>query len=450
MATASEFKRQTVHILVGALALALRYLTWWQAIVCSLGAALLNRFVLPRLAPGIFRAGDFGALGRSGIVIYPLSVTVLILCFPARLDLVAAAWGILAAGDGFATLIGAHVRSRRLPWNADKSVAGLLSFIVFGSAAAIGLAAWTGSPAGPLPLWWVIAAPATAAVVAAFVESAPVRLDDNISVPAAAAAVLWSMQWIEEPALLAGGSEAAARLPLAVAINAAVAGAGWVARTVTIPGAIAGALIGTAVFAGAGWPAWLLLMAAFLAAAVSTRAGHARKARAGIAEERGGRRGPGNAIANTGLAAWCALVSVGLPPGRSGFAWLALAAALATAASDTVASEVGKAWGRTTWLVTGWRRVPPGTSGAISLEGTAAGVASAAILAGLAWQFGLIGGASVPIVAAAATIASLAEGLLGATYEASGVFNNDALNLVNSALGAALAIGGVRLLGFHP
>ncbi len=41
--------------------------------------------------------------------------------------------------------------------------------------------------------------------------------------------------------------------------------------------------------------------------------------------------------------------------------------------SDTVASEIGKAWGRSTFLVTIEAARPPGTpGGAMSLEGTAA------------------------------------------------------------------------------
>ena len=138
-------------------------------------------------------------------------------------------------------------------------------------------------------------------------------------------------------------------------------------------GAVIGAAIGLAVFVGTGWQGWLMLLAAFLAAAIATRAGFRRKAAAGIAEERGGRRGPGNAIANTGIAAWAALLSAGVAD--ASIARLAMVAALVTSASDTVASEVGKAWGRTTWLVTGFRRVTPGTSGAVSLEGTLGGIA---------------------------------------------------------------------------
>ena len=54
---------------------------------------------------------------------------------PRPPDIVAAAWGVLAAGDGFATLVGAHVRTPPLPWNRAKSTGGLIAFIVFGALA---------------------------------------------------------------------------------------------------------------------------------------------------------------------------------------------------------------------------------------------------------------------------------------------------------------------------
>ena len=120
-----------------------------------------------------------------------------------------------------------------------------------------------------------------------------------------------------------------------------------------------------------------------------------------------------------------------------------MVAALVTSASDTVASEVGKAWGRTTWLVTGFRRVMPGTSGAVSLEGTLGGIAAAALLAALAAWLHLIPVAWVIAVVGAATIASLVESVLGATLESAGFLDNNALNFVNSALGAGLAVAAV-------
>ncbi len=230
----------------------------------------------------------------------------------------------------------------------------------------------------------------------------------------------------------------------AMVLNVGVAAAGYFARTVTVAGAITGAAIGTAVYLGTGWPGWALLFSSFCVATLATFAGFRRKALAGIAEERGGRRGPGNAIANTGIAAWAALLCLGVP--QPAFAKLAMVAALVTSASDSVASEVGKAWGKTTWLLVGLRRVRPGTSGAVSLEGTVAGIAAALLLAIVAVALGLMPARWVGPVVLAATVASFIEGALGATLEARGTLNNDALNLINSALGVALAMGMVMHL----
>ncbi|MCA1651993.1 MAG: DUF92 domain-containing protein, partial [Acidobacteria bacterium] len=119
---------------------------------------------------------------------------------------------------------------------------------------------------------------------------------------------------------------------------------------------------------------------------------------------------------------------------------VAFVAALTAGASDTVASEIGKAWGRRTWLLTSLRRVPPGTSGAISLEGSAAGVLGACALAGAGWGLGLIPGNAVLPVIAGATVGSLVESALGATLEAPGILNNDLLNFFNTAVAAAVAV----------
>jgi uncharacterized membrane protein len=79
-------------------------------------------------------------------------------------------------------------------------------------------------------------------------------------------------------------------------------------------------------------------------------------------------------------------------------------------------------------------------AGAISREGTAAGIAAAALLAGLGVLLRLIPLAAVPAVVVAATVASLAESALGATLEGPGILDNHTLNFVNSALGAGVAL----------
>ena len=47
---------------------------------------------------------------------------------------------------------------------------------------------------------------------------------------------------------------------------------------------------------------------------------------------------------------------------------------------------------------------------------------------------------TVPLIMGASTVASLIEGALGATWEARGILNNDTLNFVNAAMGAAITV----------
>ena len=221
-------------------------------------------------------------------------------------------------------------------------------------------------------------------------------------------------------------------------VNVVVAGLGWRARTVSPGGAIAGATIGTLVVIGAGWPGWALLVATFIAATAASRVGIDRKTLLGIAEERGGRRGAGNAVANTGIAAIAALLAV-LTTSRDA-ALVAFAAALAAGGSDTVASEIGKAFGRRTFLVPSFVLVAPGTPGAISREGTVAGLAAAVGLAALAVALDLVAAPAVLPIVAGATLGAFAESALGATLEPPGIVNNDVLNFLNTAIAAVAAL----------
>ncbi len=434
----SEIRRQVTHILVGAFALLLRWLTVWQAAGVAIAAIVFNLLVLPRVSRNVFRPGDLERVRDSGIVLYPVAVLGLILVFPKRPDIAAASWAILAAGDGLATLVGKHLRSPTLPWNPDKSVAGLMAGATGAAAAGVFLACWTslGMDAPP-PAWFIVAAPIAAAVAAAFVETVPIRLNDNISVPFTAAFVMWSLAFVDLDVARAN-LPAIAVVAIALGVNGVVACLGWAARKVTVAGAVTGVAIGVAVWLGARWQAWLLLFASFASAAVATDMGRKRKESLGISEERGGRRGPGNAIANSGLFAWAALISIGMQDPAP--ALLAGVTAMVTAASDTIASEIGKAFGTTTWTWMPVKRVPAGTSGAVSLEGTAAGIAGAASLAAGATALGLITASAIPVVVIAATLASFAEGALATRFEKDGWLNNDVLNFLNSAIGASLAV----------
>lgn len=190
----SEDTRQAVHIAMGGFALALPLIPWWQALLLASLAVAFNIFALQKLLGlQIFRPGERLRRLTSGIVLYPLSVVTLLLLFPNRLDIVAGAWGILAAGDGMATIVGRRFPLARVPWNQRKSVGGSLALAVAGGAVGMALAWWCRDTVSPPAYgWYFVVAPIAAAVVAAAVETIPISLDDNVTVAASAAAVMWA------------------------------------------------------------------------------------------------------------------------------------------------------------------------------------------------------------------------------------------------------------------
>jgi uncharacterized protein (TIGR00297 family) len=436
----SETRRQIVHVTMVAWAFLLRFITWPQAAALALTALLFNAFVLPRIGGhAIFRPDDVRRGVPAGILFYPLAVLLLILVFRSRLDIVAAAWAILALGDGAATLVGRSIGRTPIPWNRDKTWEGTTAFVLCASVGAVFLCWWTQpniqTPQSP---WFVFGAPVAASIAAALVETIPVRLDDNLSVPFAAGVTLWIASLADAATMQVMAPAVAGRLLPAFLWNAGFATVALLEGAVSRSGAIVGVLIGLAVYLGSGWEGWLLLVATFAAAVVTSKVGLQRKTALGIAQEREGRRGAGNAIANCLVSAIAAIVAITSP--YQSAAWLVLVTGLTAGAADTVASEIGKAWGTRTFLVVGFRPVPAGTSGAISVQGTIANVAAAAALASLGAALGLISMTSVPLVVAAALVGAFVESALGATLEKPGILNNDVLNFINTAVAAGVAL----------
>jgi uncharacterized protein (TIGR00297 family) len=76
----------------------------------------------------------------------------------------------------------------------------------------------------------------------------------------------------------------------------------------------------------------------------------AQKEAQGVAEKRKGRRGPGSVIGSSAAGCACAFLSIFGTGGRAFIAlWqLGFVASFCTKLSDTVSSEIGKAYGKTT------------------------------------------------------------------------------------------------------
>ena len=207
----------------------------------------------------------------------------------------------------------------------------------------------------------------------------------------------------------------------------------------------AGAL-GTILLGSLGWQGWLAVVLYLVLGSAVTKLGFRDKQRRGLAEARGGSRGPENVwgSAATG-AALALLIGAGVEP-RS-VLLVGFAASFAAKLADTFGSEIGKRWGRTTVLISSFRRVPPGTEGAISLEGTLASALGSLLMSVLMLALQLI--PSWPLaglVVLIGLVATLAESLFGAlVQDRYDWMSNELVNALQTSLAAVLAITAMRI-----
>jgi uncharacterized protein (TIGR00297 family) len=443
----SEIARKLVHVAFGFAAFALHWLTWEQALLFALAAVAHNLFILPRVMGKYIARHTRG--WDVGIILYPVMVFLLILLFRDQESIAGAAWATLAFGDGFATIFGIVLGGPKLPWNRDKSWAGFAGFILAGVPAAYAALKFLGAPQTALPLLLVVV---SAVTVAAVVESLSIGLDDNVSVATVSAAMIWWMShWTNVDVPDVDGTKA-----IWLVINVALAIAGYFARSVNVSGLMGGILIGSVLILFGGWPAYLILLAFFILGTGTTKVGYRKKKAEGLAQEEGGRRGFTHAFANVGVAAIC-VASLVLTGWNDALLWIAATAALATAAADTVSSEIGQLLGKRTYLPLTFRPVARGTEGAVSIEGTVAGAVGGAIVAAIGiGLYRFVAADGVPpgfakawtVVALAAFAGMYLESVIGSfNRKLHNPISNGALNFVNTASGATIAAALARVTG---
>ena len=128
---------------------------------------------------------------------------------------------------------------------------------------------------------------------------------------------------------------------------------------------------------------------------------------------------------------------------------MAYVASLSDEALGYISGEVGKAYGKTCYLSTTLKRVPPGTEGAVSLEGTLAGFAGSVLAASYAVAVGLTPRAAMAPVIIAAFVATTCESWLGAGARGKAVAGersriNFLNTLIEAGVGAALSFGSLQ------
>lgn len=207
------------------------------------------------------------------------------------------------------------------------------------------------------------------------------------------------------------------------------------AHKLTPVGAFTGGVIGLLLFIGAGFTGLAMMTLFFLLGTAATSWKKGVKELRGIAEENKKGRTAGQVIANAGVPALLA-GSVLLFPSWTHQSRLMIAAGFASAAADTVSSELGNVYGTRYFNILTGRKDGRGLDGVVSIEGTLFGIAASAAIAvvyaiGFGWKNFLI-------IILAGTLGNLLDSVLGATLERRQVLNNDLVNFFNT-LAAALA-----------
>jgi dolichol kinase len=197
---ASEFRRRIVHMAPGFLPLGLWPYSHRDPISPTLYYIVLGFCVA--LTIGVFT--QYRRIERAGeqnqrfwaVAGYAGSVLGTVLLFPGHLEFGLTVLAILAFGDGSATFGGILLGGPKLPWNPDKTISGLICFLLVGIpmssiiywGEANNLEAQKQSVPITLPLSLVIAG--TATVAAAIVESIRSKVNDNVRVGVTAAVMI--------------------------------------------------------------------------------------------------------------------------------------------------------------------------------------------------------------------------------------------------------------------
>lgn len=181
--TRTEVRRRLCHMLPGMFALLLalvpqeRPVPQIRLIELTILIALLG-FVVRQAYPLIARQGEEN--WTLNIVRYSATIVALLFLFPWNPEFAAVVVTVIAFGDGAATLFGLQFGRRHLPWNSQKTWAGVTGFALCAFPLST-LAYWL--EAQPAASLWKAAICAGAAVLCGEVaESLPLNSSDNLRV----------------------------------------------------------------------------------------------------------------------------------------------------------------------------------------------------------------------------------------------------------------------------
>ena len=205
-------------------------------------------------------------------------------------------------------------------------------------------------------------------------------------------------------------------------------------------GWISAGALGTILWGCIGFLGWISVVIYLILGSLVTKVGFQYKQNIGIAEKRGGRRGPENVWGSAATGVIFAIM-IKLNILNQSILEVAFAASFAAKLADTFGSEIGKRFGRNTFLITTLQKVKKGTEGGISLEGTFASLFGSCLMSYFMLLLGIISTKEhFFIVLISGFIATLAESIIGARYQEKYHLSNEFVNFIQTTLSSIISI----------
>jgi len=208
----------------------------------------------------------------------------------------------------------------------------------------------------------------------------------------------------------------------------------------TKSGWINAGILGTILWGCLSWQGWISVVIYLLFGSVVTKIGFDFKKEKGIAEKRGGRRGPENVWGSAATGLFLAIMTK-FDTANVVIFKIGFAASFAAKLADTFGSEIGKRFGKNTYLITSLKKVDRGTEGGISLEGTFASIFGSIFMAFVMLRLLIISTKThFIIVAVSGFFATLTESIIGAKFQNKYKLSNEIVNAIQTSIASFFAI----------
>jgi len=222
----------------------------------------------------------------------------------------------------------------------------------------------------------------------------------------------------------------------------------WKIPLMTKGGWISAGILGSILWGCLSWQGWMSVVIYLLFGSFVTKIGYKYKNEQGIAEKRGGRRGPENVWGSAASGLFLAMMTKFNPANVFLFK-VGFAASFAAKLADTFGSEIGKRFGKDTYLITSLKKVKRGTEGGISLEGTLASIFGSIFMTLIMLCLSIISTKSqFIIVAVSGFLATLSESIIGAKFQNKYKLSNEIVNAMQTSIASVFAIFALILYAY--